>query len=190
MRRSDQVDFSRVMKIIDQLSYSWEKRLKKYFSFECRRDEFGFHITSQGSVVTLYGKMVMEIYACGSRGDAGKQAQVSFYFLISDGHCCWCMEKTAVGIIAKAKRQTWVGGNRSKEQDRKSELVLRSTYQIIEWDRNNSERFFFNVASNVHKPLLPWMQERSEAERRAIWPCLNVATWQRERSDRAIQQKR
>ena len=31
------------------------------------------------------------------------------------------------------------------------------------------------------------MQERSEAERRAIWPCLNVATWQRERSDRAVQ---
>ena len=29
------------------------------------------------------------------------------------------------------------------------------------------------------------MQERSEAERRAIWPCLNVATWRRERSDRA-----
>ena len=25
-------------------------------------------------------------------------------------------------------------------------------------------------------------------ERRAIWPCLNVATWRRERSDRAIQQ--
>ena len=32
------------------------------------------------------------------------------------------------------------------------------------------------------------MQERSEAERRAIWPCLNVATWRRERSDRAMQQ--
>ena len=77
MRRSDQVDFSRVMKIIDQLSYSWKKRLKNYFSFECRRDEFGFHITSQGSVVTLYGEMVMEIYACGSRGDAGKQAQAN-----------------------------------------------------------------------------------------------------------------
>ena len=29
------------------------------------------------------------------------------------------------------------------------------------------------------------MQERSEAERRAIWPCLNVATWRSERSDRA-----
>ena len=28
------------------------------------------------------------------------------------------------------------------------------------------------------------------AERRAIWPCLNVATWRRERSDRAIQQRR
>ena len=25
-------------------------------------------------------------------------------------------------------------------------------------------------------------------KRRAIWPCLNVATWRRERSDRAIQQ--
>ena len=34
------------------------------------------------------------------------------------------------------------------------------------------------------------MQERSEAERRAIWTCLNVATWRRERSDRAIQQIR
>ena len=33
-----------------------------------------------------------------------------------------------------------VGGNRSKERDRKSELVLRSTYQIFEWDRNNSDR--------------------------------------------------
>ena len=32
------------------------------------------------------------------------------------------------------------------------------------------------------------MQERSEAERRAIWPYFNVATWRRERSDRAIQQ--
>ena len=32
------------------------------------------------------------------------------------------------------------------------------------------------------------MQERSKAERRAIWPCLNLATWRRERSDRAIQQ--
>ena len=29
--------------------------------------------------------------------------------------------------------------------------------------------------------------KRSEAERRAIWPCLNVATWRRERNDRAIQ---
>ena len=27
------------------------------------------------------------------------------------------------------------------------------------------------------------MQERSEAERRVIRPCLNVATWRRERSD-------
>ena len=34
------------------------------------------------------------------------------------------------------------------------------------------------------------MEDRSEAERRAIWPCLNVATWRRERSDRAIKQIR
>ena len=81
-------------------------------------------------------------------------------------------------------------GNRSKERDRKSELVLRSTYQIFEWDRNNSDRNFYNVVRYVHIPLVPWMQERSEAERRAIWPCLNVATWRRELSDRAIQQIR
>ena len=32
------------------------------------------------------------------------------------------------------------------------------------------------------------MQKRSEEERRSIWPCLNVATWRRERSDRVVQQ--
>ena len=37
---------------------------------------------------------------------------------------------------------SWVGGNRSKERDRKSELVLGSTNQIFEWDRNNSDRNF------------------------------------------------
>ena len=35
-----------------------------------------------------------------------------------------------------------VGGKRSKERDRKSELVLGSTYQIFEWDKNNSDRNF------------------------------------------------
>ena len=39
-------------------------------------------------------------------------------------------------------RHEWVGGNRSKERDRKTELALRSTYQIFEWDRNNSDRNF------------------------------------------------
>ena len=56
----------------------------------------------------------------------------------------------------------WVGGNRSKERDRKSELVLRSTYQIFEWDRDNSDRNFYNVVRYVHIPLVPWMQERSD----------------------------
>ena len=38
--------------------------------------------------------------------------------------------------------------------------------------------YYFNVVSYVS----------AIAERCAIWPCLNVATWRRERSDRAIQQ--
>ena len=52
-------------------------------------------------------------------------------------------------------RGTWVGATRSKERDRKSELVLRSTYQIFEWDRNNSDRNFYNVVRYVHIPLVP-----------------------------------
>ena len=35
-----------------------------------------------------------------------------------------------------------VGGNRLKERDRKSELVLGSTYKNFEWDRNNLYRNF------------------------------------------------
>ena len=36
-------------------------------------------------------------------------------------------------------RRVWVGGSRSKERDRNSELVLRSTYHIFEWDRLGSK---------------------------------------------------
>ena len=50
---------------------------------------------------------------------------------------------------------TQVGGNRSKERDRKSELVLKSAYQIFEWDRNNSDRKFYKVVRYVHIPLVP-----------------------------------
>ena len=50
---------------------------------------------------------------------------------------------------------TGVGGSRSKERNRKSELVLRSTYHILEWDRNNSDRNFYNVVRYVHIPLVP-----------------------------------
>ena len=48
------------------------------------------------------------------------------------------MKSAQHGFIRSASK--WVGGNRSKEWDRKSELVLGSTYQIFEWDRNNSDR--------------------------------------------------
>ena len=58
-------------------------------------------------------------------------------------------------LVLRSTYQIWVGGNRSKEQDRKSELVLRSTYQIFEWDRNNSDRNFYNVVRYVHIPLVP-----------------------------------
>ena len=46
------------------------------------------------------------------------------------------------GFKRLTAKLTRVGGNRSKERDRKSELVLRSTYQIFEWDRSNSDRNF------------------------------------------------
>ena len=42
-----------------------------------------------------------------------------------------------------------------KKRDRKSELVLSSTYQIFEWDRNNSDRNFYNVVRYAHIPLVP-----------------------------------
>ena len=51
-------------------------------------------------------------------------------------------ERPAPTTIALRSPFPRVGGNRSKERDRKSELVLGSTYQIFEWDRNNSDRNF------------------------------------------------
>ena len=63
------------------------------------------------------------------------------------------LKKASLKIKIKASLR--VGGNRSKERDRKSELVLRSTYQIFEWDRNNSDRIFYNVVRYVHIPLVP-----------------------------------
>ena len=45
-----------------------------------------------------------------------------------NGGCCYYLEG--------------VGGNRSKERDRKSELVFRSTYQIFEWDQTTRIEIF------------------------------------------------
>ena len=47
-----------------------------------------------------------------------------------------------IGLILFSAALERVGGNRSKKRDRKSELVLGSTYQIFEWNRNNSDRIF------------------------------------------------
>ena len=41
-------------------------------------------------------------------------------------------ESQLIDMAAVQCRKLWVGGNTSKERDRKSELVLRSTYQIFE----------------------------------------------------------
>ena len=60
-----------------------------------------------------------------------------------------------LSMIPVSHTKNRVGGNRSKERDRKSELVLRSTYQIFEWDRNNSGRTFYKVVRYVHIPLVP-----------------------------------
>ena len=55
------------------------------------------------------------------------------------------LEAAYVSILLSEveQEQRRVGGNRSKERDRKSELVLRWTYQIFKWDRNNSDRNLF-----------------------------------------------
>ena len=77
------------------------------------------------------------------------------------GHTCHCGKRVerdglhGLSCTKSAGRFSRVGGNRSKERDRKSELVLRSTYQIFEWDRNNSDRNFYNVVRYVHIPLVP-----------------------------------
>ena len=53
--------------------------------------------------------------------------------------------------------------------------------------RSKMKKMKFSISPSQlcsHTPSAP----NAEAEGRAIWPCLNVATWRRERSDRAIQQ--
>ena len=64
-------------------------------------------------------------------------------------------KKKTVSNSSEIDRFSRVGENRSKEQDRKSQLVLRSTYQIFESHRNNSDRNFYNVVRYVHIPLVP-----------------------------------
>ena len=66
-----------------------------------------------------------------------------------------CTGSQEVQQLWQAEAIFRVGGNRSKERDRKSELVLRSTYQIFDWDRNNSDRNFYNVVRYVHIPPVP-----------------------------------
>ena len=64
--------------------------------------------------------------------------------------------KTAQEFISRmdAKRSKIFNADQGK-RDRKSELVLRSTNQIFEWDRNKSDRNFYNVVRYVHIPLVP-----------------------------------
>ena len=66
-----------------------------------------------------------------------------------------CFSLPKLFYFLRTSISSWVGGNRAKERDRNSQLVLRSTYQIFEWDRNNSDRNFYNVVRYVHIPLVP-----------------------------------
>ena len=69
--------------------------------------------------------------------------------------CSFSLRDIWATLLSPKWAEIWVGGSRSKERDRKSELVLWWTYQIFEWDRNKSDRNFYNVVRYVHIPLVP-----------------------------------
>ena len=58
------------------------------------------------------------------------------------------------------------------------------------WATNISAHFGDNNVAQMSRQLCSHTPSalNEGAKRRAISPCLNVATWRRERSDRAIQQ--
>ena len=98
----------------------------------------------------------------GKSGEVGGQGRVRISFsannwLVISAECGDALSVGRSKLLGRIARTGLlrVGGNRSKERDRKSELVLRSTYQTFEWDRNNSDRNFYNVVRYVHIPLVP-----------------------------------
>ena len=62
------------------------------------------------------------------------------------GIYCICTLALTVAGLAEVGRRNGIENQ---------ELVLRSTYQIFEWNRNNSDRNFYNVVRYVHIPLVP-----------------------------------
>ena len=64
------------------------------------------------------------------------------WLILYEPICCKAYNLSSQSTLRASDISERVGGNRSKERDRKSELVPGSTYQIFEWDRNNSDRNF------------------------------------------------
>ena len=108
-------------------------------------------------------------YPCGTCNLECKDGSVSGFKRGCSYHACdcsgvaanvlRCLQNTS-GLIwlcknCKDSGKDRVSGNRSKERGRKSESVLRSTYKLFGWDRNNSDRNFYNVVRCVHIPLVP-----------------------------------
>ena len=103
-------------------------------------------------------------------------------------------KKIGVGSQVRKNKIEFLTSNKISEIQHKKYLALYNSLQSdwLTWaDRNEVRskisKMNFSISPSQlcsHTPS----SLNAGAKRRAIWPCLNVATWRRERSDRAIQQ--
>ena len=99
-----------------------------------------------------------------------------------------------VGSQVRKNKIKFLSSNKISEIQQKKYLALYNSLQsdwLTRADRNEVRskilKMNFSISPSQlcsHTPSAL----NAGAKRRAIWPCLNVATWRRERSDRAIQQ--
>ena len=89
-----------------------------------------------------------------------------------------------VGSQVRKNKIKFLSSNKISEIQHKKYLALYNSLQsdwLTRADRNEVRPLSQQCP---HTPSAL----NAGAERRAIWPCLNVATWRRERRDRAISQ--
>ena len=104
------------------------------------------------------------------------------------------MITNGVGSQVRKNKIKFLLSNKISEIQHKKYLALYNSLQsdwLMRADRNEVRskilKMNFSISPSQlcsHTPSAL----NAGAKRRAIWPCLNVATWRRERSDRAIQQ--